>query len=402
MKILLVNKFYYPNRGADKYFLFLEKLLRENGHEVRVFAMESPLNLPSPDSRYFSKQVDLHVSSLIKKVKIASKIIYNTEAKQKFSSLLADFKPDLIHCHNIYHQLSPSILEAATAAKIPVAMHLHDYKLICPNYRLYTKGAECRRCKKHNYIQCVKHRCIENSYSKSAIAALEMTLHHRVKHIYRDNVQLFIAPSLFMRDVCVDFGWSKEKFRVLENISPTPVSISTDKPADYFLYFGALEEEKGVDILLKAAAMANARILIAGEGKDEMRLKDLSVKLGVNVKFAGKLTGEPLKQAINEARAIVIPSRWPENMPLSGIEAMGLGKAVIAAKTGGLPELVKDGVNGLLFSVNNYDELSACLSRMTTEEALRMGADAQKSREGKDEKWHYQKLISIYEELIRK
>ncbi|MDP3837074.1 MAG: glycosyltransferase [bacterium] len=400
MKILLVNKFYYPNRGADKYFLYLEKLLRSKGHEVRVFAMSSALNLPSADSNFFSEHVNLHATKLLDQLSVASKIIYNREAKRQFSRLLIDFKPDLIHCHNIYHQLSPSILEAAKSAKVPVTMHLHDYKLICPNYKLYAQGQECRRCQKQKYWQCIAHRCVENSSGKSAVAAIEMYVHHTIKHIYRDKVKLFIAPSRFMRDVCVEFGWHKEQFRILENIGSISNATPTNTYGDYFLYFGALEEEKGIDTLLRAAALSRAKIVIAGEGKAEENLKQLATELGVNVKFTGKLGGSQLQQTIDESRAVVIPSRWPENMPLAGIEAMMSGKAVIAAKIGGLQELVVDGDDGLLFTANNHQELSACLDKLDEDAARRMGQKARESRLSKDENWHYEQLIKIYEETL--
>lgn len=402
MKILQVNKFYYPKRGADKYFLFLEKMLRARGHEVRVFAMTSKLNLPSSDSNYFSKEIDLHTKNLLKKIKAAFSIIYNLNAKKQFTRLLKDFNPDIIHCHNIYHQLSPSILDAARKAKIPVVMHLHDYKLICPNYKLYTRNKPCYACRNENYTQCIKNRCIENNLAKSMVATLEMTIHHHLLHIYKKGIKFFIPPSIFMRDICVDFGCSSNKFKILENISPIGKNNlgTVNDIQDYFLYFGALEKEKGIDILIKAAAKSHKKIKIAGTGSAMNELKELSKKLKVEVEFLGQLKGDKLQTTIKNALAIVIPSRWPENMPLSAIEAMGLGKTVIAANIGGLSELIKTGINGYLFPAQDENALSEQLKVLTIKQAYTIGQAAHESRQGKNEDWHYKELIKIYKEAL--
>jgi glycosyltransferase involved in cell wall biosynthesis len=401
MKILLVNKFYYPNRGADKYFLFLEKLLKDRGHEVRVFAMESAKNLPSPDSKYFSPEIDLHSKSISGKLKAALSIIYNQAAKSKFAKLLDDFQPDLIHCHNIYHQLSPSILDAARSRKMPVIMHLHDYKLICPNYKLYNKGQYCKKCINGNYWQCTKNRCVDNSLIKSFWSSLEMTIHHKILKIYKKGVVLFIAPSKFMKNICVEAGWPEDKFTVLENISP--VKNNSELPLkDYLLYFGALEEEKGVDVLIRAMTGTNKKIKIAGEGSYKEELLKLSQENKVDVEFLGKLEGTALDILIKQALAIIIPSRWPENMPLAAIEAMAAGKTVIASDIGGLSELIENKKNGYLFPVNDIQSLKEIILSLNKDKAITIGKEAAQSRAGKDVDWHYQELLKIYQNLINK
>jgi len=402
MKILQVNKFYYPKRGADKYFLFLENMLRQRGHQVRVFAMSSSRNLNSPDASYFTKEINLHNSSLKNKIQASRAIIYNQEAKRQFTRLIDDFKPDIIHCHNIYHQLSPSILDAAKKAKIPVVMHLHDYKLICPNYKLYTKGEACYRCKKHRYWQCAANRCIDNSLAKSILAAAEMTIHHRLLKIYEKNIHTFIAPSEFMKKICLDFGWPEDKFTVLENISPIISSRTKQDLQEYFLYFGALEEEKGIDLLIKAGAASKRPIKIAGIGEAENELRNLAKELQADVEFLGELHGDQLHQIIDESLAVAIPSRWPENMPLAALEAMSLGKTIIAADIGGLSELIKTGENGYLFQPNNWQELTGYLKGLSKEKAQSIGQAAKSSLADKTADWHYRRLISIYQQAIYK
>lgn len=396
MKILQVNKFYYPHRGADKYFLFLEELLKERGHEVRVFAMNSKKNLNSPDSKYFSPEIDLRARSVFKKIKAAKSIIYNHRAKKNFSKLLQDFKPDIIHCHNIYHQISPSILDVARKMKIPVIMHLHDYKLICPNYKLYNKGKYCKKCIKGNYWQCTRNRCVDNNIISSFWSSLEMMLHHKILKIYEKGISMFIAPSKFMKNICLEAGWPKEKFVVLENISPVK-NIKDAKEGDYFLYFGALEEEKGVDTIIKALAKTDKKLKIAGDGSDREKLEKISKDMKVKAEFLGKLTGQELEKVINNSLAVIIASRWPENMPLSAIEAMSAGKAVIASDIGGLSELIEDGKNGYLFPVNDYKKLNNIILSLNNNKLKMLGQEALKSRLDKNIDWHYNELIKIYQ-----
>lgn len=401
MKILLVNKFYYPNRGADKYFLFLEQLLREKGHQVHVFAMASNKNLSSPDAKYFSPEIDLQAQSFWGKIKAAKSIIYNQAAKKRFSQLLKDFQPDIIHAHNIYHQLSPSILDAARKMKIPVVMHLHDYKLICPNYKLYNQGKYCKKCINGNYWQCTKNLCVDNSFIKSFWSSLEMTIHHKILKIYEKGVNLFIAPSKFMKNICLEAGWPENKFVVLENISPIK-PITGLALEDYLLYFGALEEEKGIDILIKAVAGTNKKVKIAGEGSYKEKLIKLSQENRVEAEFLGKLEGVDLDRLIEQALAVIIPSRWPENMPLAAIEAMSAGKTVIASDIGGLSELIENKKNAYLFPVNDIQKLRDIIMSLDKNQVIEIGKRAAKSRAEKDVEWHYQELIKIYETLVNK
>ncbi len=399
MKILQVNKFYYPRRGADKYFLFLEKVLTERGHQVRVFSMKGPNNLDSKDKNFFSNNVDLHTKNLKDKFKAAKSVIYNLEAKKKFTSLLNEFTPDIIHCHNIYHQLSPSILDVARKKNIPVVMHLHDYKLICPNYKLYTKGKYCKRCLNGNYFQCTKYRCIDNNLIKSLLASIEMTIHHKFLKIYEKGVDKFIAPSIFIKNICLEAGWDEAKFFILENISPIKVT-PVNKLKNYFLYFGALEEEKGIDLAIKAAARSNKELVIAGSGSYKSELEKLGKELNAKLKFTGQVQGTELEKLLSEALAIIIPSRWPENMPLAAIEAMSAAKTIIVSNMGGLPELVENGKTGYIFPTEDFIKLSSIMESISCKEAEKIGKEAFLSRQNKNLDWHYKELINIYNQVI--
>lgn len=362
MKILSVNKFYYPRGGADKYFIELIQEQEKSGHEVAIFSMQHPKNLETPYKKYFVSRFSFNEGSKLNFLKAPGRIIYSLEAKRKFKKLVNDFKPEIIHLHNIYHQISPSILNVARQNKIPVVMHLHDYKLICPNYQLFVNGQTCKACKPNKYYHCFQKRCFKKSLGKSFLAALEMYIHHSILKIYEKSINIFIAPSEFMKQRLIEFSWPESKVKVVINPFSSELArsdnLSEDGEENYLLYFGRLSEEKGLRTLIEAASLTNYSLKLAGVGQEEEDLKQLAQDLKVKADFLGFKNGEELKSIILKAKAIVIPSIWYENMPLSLLEALSLGKLVIASNIGGIPEIIKHKENGLLFEAGDAQDLA--------------------------------------------
>lgn len=410
MKIILVNKFYYQRDGVSNYLLALEQELKNLGHSVRIFAMDNPKNLPSPDQKYFVSYLSFDKKGLKNTSRALARIFYSREAKNKFSALIADFKPDIIHIHNIYHHISPSILPVATAARIPVVMHLHDYKLICPNYKLFTQGEVCTRCRDDHYYHCFFNKCLKNSYLKSLGGSLEMYLHHKLWPVYKRHIKLFIAPSRFMKNICQDFGWPENKIVYLPNFcdSPSKSDYEKDEIASdskpYFLYYGRLAEEKGVSIILQALSQVSGDLKIAGEGPGKKKLQDLSRELNLNerVEFLGFQTGISLDSLIKGAQAIIVPSIWLENMPFSVLEALAKRKVVIASRIGGIPEIIKDGDNGLLFTPGSSEELAAIIKNLKNLDLTKIEERAEKSIKNLSLSAHTQEIIKIYTKVLEK
>jgi len=383
MKILQVNKFHYPRGGADKYYLDLSASLEKAGHEVANFSMNHPKNLESHWSKYWLSRVSFNESlGFLAWLKITSRVIYSFEAKRKFKKLVQDFKPEIIHLHNIYHHISPSILSVARRFKIPVIMHLHDYKLICPNHTLFVRGKNCDSCRGQKYFNCVRKRCLKNSFFGSLLVAVEMYIHHRVLKIYQKNISLFICPSEHMRQTCLSFGWdkiAKDKFVVVYNsYSPELIAEKSnlESKEDYLLYFGRLGEEKGIDTLLNALPATQEKLKIVGTGEEEAKLKLKAESLKLRVEFLGYKSGEELRLLISGAKAIVMPSIWQENMPLSLLEAMSLGKAVIASRIGGLPEIIEDELSGFLFEPGDFRDLASRINALKNYDLSLIGAKA--------------------------
>ncbi|MEI7620146.1 MAG: glycosyltransferase [Candidatus Falkowbacteria bacterium] len=405
MKILQVNKFHYLRGGAEKYFLDMSETLRQDGHEVAVFSMRHPKNLPSPWEKYFVSRISFNESKLRDKLLAPGRIIYSLEAKRKFEKLVNDFHPDIIHIHNIYHQLSPSILSVARKHNIPVVMHLHDYKLVCPNYQLFVDGQICYRCRKHRYCQAVKHRCFNGSLVKSILVAIEMFLHHRVWKIYEKNISLYIAPSEFMKKTVVSFGIPEEKVEVLYNFIDQPEVAVVDSQ-DYLLYYGRISPEKGINILLQALKLTpnNPTLKIVGSGPsvDSLKASVKSLGLEKTVEFLGARYGAELNEIILKAKAVIIPSVWAENMPFVLLESLALGKVVIASKTGGLPELIVPGESGFLFENGSASDLAEKIKALDNYNLKNIGLAAKNTVADLTLDKHYLKLLAIYQRFIKK
>jgi len=397
MKIIQVNKFLYPKGGADKYCLTLIDELSKNGDTIIPFGMSDDRNFESSWSAYYSENIDYHQKG--NRFKIVSRLIWNKEAAKKFADLLDTTKPDLIHAHNIYHQLSPSILVEAKKRKIPIVMTLHDYKLACPNYLLFTHGKHCELCLGGNYFNCLSHNCYY-SYTRSGLAALESFL-HKSWGAYDKNIDLFIAPSNYLKQIMIRAGFAANKIIVL--INPAPKYLpSTD--GNHLLYIGRLSVEKGVDVLLNALSLSNEALDIAGTGPDEQKLKDLCHKLNLNnrVTFHGQLLGADLEKLKREAKAIILPSIWAENMSLVLLESLAYGKLIIASASGGTPELIEDNKTGFLFppgDISNLAQKIKALNDITTEQREIMAKAIKEKIIPLELNNHLDKLKNIYRKL---
>jgi len=403
MKVLQINKFYYLKGGSERYFFDLCRLLEQNRHQVIHFSMRSERNLPSIYHHYFAPKIDYQQSkSTLKKIKDAIYFFSNPQANLKLEKLITDTKPDIAHLHNIYHQLSFSILSVLKKHKIPTIMTLHDYKLICPNYTLYRQGKICEKCQKGKYYYTVINKCIRNSYLASGLCCLEAYFNY-ITNIY-ENIDLFIAPSNFLRKKFIQFGFPQHKIVHLPNFTNKSTEI-TCRPANndaYILYFGRLSPEKGLLTLLNAMKLLpNIKLKISGQGSQENQLKKFIQENSLdNITFLGFNKGDSLKKLISQSTLIIIPSEWPENFPISILEAFSLGKPVIASNIGGLPELVQNNQTGLLFEPGNYIDLKNKIEQLLNNplKIQKMGKIAQEAiKNNYSSEIHYKKIIKIYQ-----
>ena len=364
MRILLINKYHYLKGGAERAYFDTAQVLTDAGHEVAFFSMADDRNEPTPWSQYFVERVeygDEGQQSWWRKFRLAAKIIWNREAQKKLDQLLREFRPDVAHLHNIYHQLSPSIIWTLKRQSVPMVMTLHDYKLVCPNYSLFVRGKIWEASKPNHYFHCVSDRCVKDSSLKSLVCTLEAYV-HRWLGTY-GHVDRYIAPSRFLIEKFREFCFAQPIEYVPQPLVPFPertaALIVQESP---FVFVGRLSVEKGVDVAIRAMAAYDgpSRLVIVGDGPARDSLEALVSVLGLTdrVEFLGAKYGDELEGVVRSAKAVIVPSVWYENMPYTVLEALGRGKWVIASRSGGIAERIVDGVNGALFTVGDVPELT--------------------------------------------
>jgi glycosyltransferase involved in cell wall biosynthesis len=398
MRILLANKFYYPRGGDCIYTIELEKLLKNKGHEVAMFSMQHSSNQASEFEEYFPRNVDFNRRTFKNLTSLLVRPFGALEVKRKFNRLICDFKPDIIHLNNIHSQLSPILALLGYRNSIPVVWTLHDYKLVCPAYLLLNQGKICESCL-NSKLNVIAKKCIKNNYLASLLAFFEASKWNASK--LNTITDQFISPSHFLKDTMVKGGIDCDKIEVIHNfVNNTTAIKATNSNADYYCYVGRLSSEKGVELLLKAASeLPDYMLKIVGTGPLENSLK--SANKNKHIKFLGYKTGEELKSIISGSRFLVVPSNWFENNPLIIIEALCMGVPVLGSNIGGIPELIKDGYNGLLFEPDNIRELTDKINLLWREQnkfdrheiACRAVVDFKSDT-------YYEALIKLYNSLL--
>ncbi len=358
-RLLSLNSYHYRRGGSDVVYLEHDALFQELGWDTAVMSMHHPRNLPSPWSRYFVDELEFgQATGLVDKLVKASKVVYSFEAQKKLGLLLAQFRPDVAHLHCIYHHLSPSVLPVLSKAGIPVVLTAHDLKLGCPAYKMLNHTGICERCRTGSVLNVVRFRCVRESLAASAVVAVESGLQRKLD-LYRRHIGRVIAPSRFYRDKLIEWNWSPEQIVHVPNY----IDASRFEPAhsrgDYFLFAGRLAPEKGVRTLVKAALAAGVQLRVAGTGPLEAELR--AMPGAERVEWLGFCSGDALWQQVRGARALVLPSEWYENAPMSILEAYACGTPVIGADIGGIPEMI-DPACGWTFRSGDVDELAARLA----------------------------------------
>ena len=400
MKILLINKFLYPKGGDAIVTLSTGRLLSGKGHKVIFWGMKHSSNPIYPFEDYFVSNVDFNKPmGVFQQLRAFFNILYSLEAKRKIKKLIEKDRPDIVHLNNFAHHISPSILGVLRKYNIPVVMTLHDFKLVCPYWYLFLDGKPCEMCKSGSYYYCFINRCNNNSFFRSLINTVEMYLHHKILHIY-DLIDVFISPSMFLKEKMKKMGFEKEIIFLSNFIDMKDYSPKFGSDTKTICYFGRLSKEKGLFTLLDVIKKIDVKLKIIGQGRAEGLLKSKVKKEKMpNVKFLGYKFGEELKNEIKSSMAVVLPSECSENSPRSILEAFALGKPVIGSRIGGIPELVKDGKTGLTFEPGNSKELRNRIEFLMKEpdKVVEMGKNARKFvKERFSAEKHYQKLMEIY------
>ena len=391
MKILLANKFYYRRGGDCIYMLNLEQLLKEHGHEVAVFAMQYPENLPSEWSKYWPSEVKFKPGPGM--VEAFRRPFGTNEVKRMFCALLDDFQPDVLHMNNIHSQLSPLIAELAHERGVRVVWTIHDQKLLCPRYDGLKNGKDfCKECY-HDKRGVLRNRCMKDSLVASWLAYMEARKWSRER--LEASTDVFICPSQFMAERMMEGGFQKEKLHVLCNFIDVAKcqKDSYEERSDYYCYVGRLSHEKGTKTLIEAANQLPYKLVVIGGGPLEEELRQMANE---KIVFTGQQDWNQIKNIEGKAKFNVLASEVNENNPLSVIESECLGTPVLGARIGGIPELIEEGKTGMTFESKNVEDLKEKIQAMWQAEFDHQ-AIAKQSQERYSAENYYKELMNIYQ-----
>lgn len=408
MRILLVNYRYFISGGPEKYMFNIKKMLEDNGHEVIPFSIHSNKNVETKYSRYFVEPIGSRNATYFDEVKktpksiwqMLTRSVYSVEVEKAIKKEIRDVKPDLVYIIHFVNKLSPSVICGAKKMGIPVVLRLSDYFLLCPRFDFMYNKKTCEDCLTKGYMSCIKKKCVKGSLFASVIRVFSMKV-HSLMNIYK-NVDAFITPSEFLRKKLIENGFEERKIICIPTFTASKSEIGEQKIGSYGLYFGRITEEKGVDTVVKAyEMMPNREVKIMGDDTTEeaVRLKNYIKQKNIkNIEFVGFKSGEELEKIIKDARFVLIPSIWYDNLPNTALEAFQYSKPVIASNIGSLPELVIDGVNGYLFEASNVKELRHKVTLLDDDAVVqKMGIASRKRLEDHfSPSTHYKNLVKVF------
>lgn len=404
MKVLLVNKFHYLKGGSEKYYFELGELLKSHGHEVAYFSMEDEKNISTGDKEYFVEKLDLNTGSKLK----AFDVIYSKKNKKKMEEALDDFKPDIVHLNNFQRQLSASIISPIKKRNIPIIYTAHDVQAICPAISMLDNNQEiCEKCMGGKYSNCFKNKCNKGSTLKSLLGAIEGK-YYRNNKIYTDKIDAIITPSKFYAEKFVQDGVKSEKIYPIHNYINTDEYDISRQNDGYALYVGRLSREKGILNLISAfEKIKGGKLYIAGNGPEKENIERFIKAKSLNdkIQLLGFLNKDEVKDRIRKASMIIIPSIWYENCPYSALETIAIGKPIVGANIGGIPELVIDEKTGLLYQYDDVSELTRKIEELFNDniKAEELGNNAKKfAKEEFNKEKYYDSLMNIYNKCRRK
>ncbi len=348
MKVLVVHNFYQQPGGEDQVFASEVRMLEQAGHEVLRFT-----------------ETNDRVGEM-GRLRMAAATVWNREAYQRVYALAREERPDIVHFHNTFPLLSPACYYAARNAGAAVVQTLHNYRLLCPAATLLREGRPCEDCVGRAVAwPGVRHACYRGSRTASAGVATMLAVHHAAG-TWNRAVDAYIALTEFSRNLFVAGGLPASRLFTKPNfMAPDP---GVGSGGNFFLYAGRLSQEKGLDVLLDTWGLGSGLppLKIIGDGPLGPWLRE-RIAGRVNVTWMGRLPHELVLEEMKNAKALILPSIWYENFPVSVVEAYATGLPVIASDAGTLPELVRDGDTGLIFQSGNADDLRSKVARLDSD-----------------------------------
>lgn len=379
MKIIVAHNRYHYRGGEDTVVDAEVSLLREHGHEVMLYSRDN------------NELSNMHAANA------ALAAIWSHQTEKDIAQLSRSFAPDLIHAHNTFPLISPSLYGIAAQLGIPVVQTLHNFRLLCPQAMLLRKGRACEDCVGHLPWRAVVHRCYRQSYSQTAVSATMLAV-HRWRGTWRKEVSRYIVLNQLCRDKFTSGGLPAERLRIKPNFVESSRVPQWEKRKGG-IFIGRLSTEKGLEILASAMTrLPQCRIDVYGKGPLQA-----FVEQAPGLRYGGFQSPSQLKERLYGAAFALVPSTGVESFGLVAIEAFACGTPVIGTRHGGLAELVEHGKTGLLVTPGDAAELASAISWAEANPAAmhEMGRAARAEYLARYTPEHnYDILLSIYKEAI--
>lgn len=393
MKILVVHNRYRSaapsgeNRVVDQE----TEALAARGHEVRLFERNSD---------------EIEDWPAWKKATLPARVVWNPDSKRDLAATLRNFRPDVVHVHNTFPVLSPSVLYACRDAGVPVVITLHNYKLLCASGDFFRNGELCHDCAGGNPVPGIVHGCYRGSTLATTTTVLNTRAH---RSSWRNLVSAYIFVSESQRRLLAGLGFDAAKSFVRSNYVPYDGPLAGPDRLRQVAYVGRLDAAKGAPLLMKAwdayraAAGDDAlRLVIAGGGPMLDEVTAWAVERP-SVELRGLMSKPDVFKLIGESRAVILPSEWEETFGLVVVEAMAVGVPPLASGHGSFPDLVTDGHDGALFEPGRPEALADLLLDVDTapDRYVQLGRNARATYDLKhDPGRNLEQLLDIYRSVI--
>jgi glycosyltransferase involved in cell wall biosynthesis len=385
VKLLLVHNTYQQPGGEDVVFQQEARMLQQAGHQVIL---------------YQRSNWDVQSYRGLHKIALAKRAVWASDTREEFLRLLQEEKPDVVHVHNTFMMISPSIYSACRELSVPVVQTLHNYRLLCPAATLFRNGKVCEECVGGSFLPSVRYGCYHDSRSTTAVVALMLTS-HQLRGTWKREITSYIALTEFSRSKLIEGGLPADKIFVKPNfVDPDPRTRTGD--GDYALFVGRLSPEKRVSTVLAAWKLLpnSIPIKVIGGGPDRPQLEAQAAKDGLsNIQFLGQVPRDQTLAAINNARFLVFSSEWYENFPVTIAESFACSTPVIASHMGAMKEIVTHNRTGLFFVPGDPQDLAEKVQWAWNhrEEMRVMGAEARSEYLSKyTAEKNYPMLMEIY------
>ncbi|MBR0829854.1 glycosyltransferase family 4 protein [Bradyrhizobium manausense] len=337
VRILQVHNSYQHRGGEDTVVAAEAALLRQKGHEVEQFIVSND-----------------QITGLQPKISAALSLAYSPRSREQLKGKLSSFRPEIVHFHNLFPLLTPSVYDACWEARVPVVQTLHNYRLGCINGMLVRDGVVCEKCWTGSPLWGVLHRCYRDSALGSAAVALALSRQHTSK-AYQTKVDRFIALTEFAKRKFVDLGLPEHRVVVKANFAADQEGdLPLSEARHGALFVGRLSDEKGVRDLVEAWREIDYPLTIVGGGPLERSLRAISPP---HVRYTGFAPPDEVRLMMKRSAFLVFPSRWYEGLPMVIVEAFACGLPVLGTALGGAAELLANGEGGWLFPPRSVLEL---------------------------------------------